>query len=168
MKTLYKKLLIIGVASLVLEAIIIYFLFTSINAFYADLTNKIAFLLTEQVQNVIIPENFDMSKFSQYNKYPVRRLMKRFSREDSEILHILLIDKDYNIVVSDEPTLEGQQYTNQEELELLTTQAPQILNRNWAGNVEILDVILPLWQNEQKQGYLRTVISVKHLRNFSK
>lgn len=168
MKTLYKKLLIIGVASLVLEAIIIYFLFTSINAFYADLTNKIAFLLTEQVQNVIIPENFDMSKFSQYNKYPARRLMKRFSREDSEILHILLIDKDYKIVVSDEPTLEGQQYTNQEELELLTTQAPQILNRNWAGNVEILDVILPLWQNGQKQGYLRTVISVKHLQNFSR
>ena len=168
MKAIYKKLLIVGAATLLLEAIIVYFLFTSINAFYADLTNKIAFLLTEQVQNVIISEKFDMSKLSQYNKYPVRRLMKRFSGDNSEILHVLLIDKDFKIVVSDDPNLEGQEYIHPNQLAILTTQEPQIIGRVWAGHLEILDIILPLWQDDEKQGYLRTVISVKHLENFSK
>lgn len=166
MKTLYKKALIIGGASLLLEAIIVYFLYTSINAFYADLTNKLAFLLVEQVKNVVVSENFDISKLSQYNKYPTRRLMNRFSGVDSKILHILLIDTTNHIIVSDDPSVEGKAYTSPRELSLLETDHPTVINRNWQASQEILDVIYPLMQNGVKQGYLRTVISVKHLQNF--
>ncbi len=166
-KTIYKKLFIIGIATLLLEGIITYFLYTGINAFYADLTKKIAFLLTNQVRDVIISDKFDITRLSQYNKYPVRRLLKRFSSEDSEILHILLIDKNNRIIVSDETGVEGQEYLNPTEVHLLNTQDPQVLNRQWEGDIEILDVILPLWQNEEVQGYLRTVVSVKNLKYFS-
>ena len=166
-KTIYKKLFIIGIATLLLEAIIVYFLYTGINAFYADLTNKIAFLLTEQVKDVIISDNFDISKLSQYNKYPVRRLLKRFSSDNSEILHILLIDKNNKIIVSDESDIEGLEYLDPKETRILNTRYPQILDRSWRGDKEILDIILPLWQNEEVQGYLRTVVSVKNLKYFS-
>lgn len=165
-KTIYKKLFIIGIATLLLEAIIVYFLYTTINAFYSDLTNKIAFLLTDQVKEVIVSDNFDISKLSQYNKYPVRRLLKRFSSGNSEILHILLIDKDNRIVVSDASGVEGQEYLNPVEVHLLNTEKPQVVSREWEGDIEIVDVIVPLRQNEEIQGYLRTVISVKHLKYF--
>jgi hypothetical protein len=114
MKTFYKKLFIIAFSSLLLEVIIIYFLYTSINAFYADLTNKLAFLLVEQVQKVIAADNLKISQLGPYNKYPTRRLMNRFSGEDSKILHILLIDTTNRIVVSDDPTIEGEEYTSPE------------------------------------------------------
>ena len=166
-KTIYKKLAIIGIATLVLEGITVYFLYTSINAFYADLTNKIAFLLTEQVREVIIPDKFDITKLSQYNKYPVRRLLKRFSSDNSEILHILLIDKNNKIIISDESDIEGLEYLDPKETRLLNTRYPQILDRKWEGDIEILDIVLPLWQNEEVQGYLRTIISVKNLKYFS-
>jgi signal transduction histidine kinase len=42
------------------------------------------------------------------------------------------------------------------------------VGREWAGQLEIIDIIRPLWQDDEKQGYLRTVISVKHLQNFSR
>jgi signal transduction histidine kinase len=165
-KTIYKKLFITGIATLVLEGIIVYFLYTTINAFYSDLTNKIAFLLTDQVREVIVSDNFDISKLSQYNKYPVRRLLKRFSSGNSEILHILLIDKDYRIVVSDASDIEGKEYLDPDEISLLDTDKPQVLSRQWEGDIEIVDVIFPLRQSDQVQGYLRTVISVKHLKYF--
>jgi signal transduction histidine kinase len=166
MKTFYKKLFIIAFSSLLLEVIIIYFLYTSINAFYADLTNKLAFLLVEQVQKVIAADNLKISQLGPYNKYPTRRLMNRFSGEDSKILHILLIDTTNRIVVSDDPTIEGEEYTSPEELRYLATNKPKIVNRAWEGNQEILDVIVPLEQDSIKQGYLRTVLSLKHLENF--
>lgn len=166
MKTFYKKALIIGGASLLLEAIIVYFLYTSINAFYSDLRKKLAYLLVEQVKNVIVAEKIDLSQFSPYNKYPTRRLMNRFSGENSKILHILLIDTTNHIVVSDDPSVEGKVYTSPREMALLSTQQPTVINSEWADNVEIMDVIYPLIQSGVKQGYLRTVISVKHLENF--
>ncbi|MEJ2637627.1 MAG: ATP-binding protein [Calditrichia bacterium] len=166
MKTIYKKALIIGAASILLEGIIIFFLYTSINAFYADLTNKLAFLLVEQVKNVIETDRLDLAKLSPYNKYPTRRLMNRFSGDNSKILHILLIDTTNNIVVSDDPSVEGKQYTSRRELQLLNTDHPTIVDRTWEGNQEILDVIMPIIQDSVKQGYLRTVISVNHLQNF--
>lgn len=166
MKTLYKKLIIIGVATVLLEAIIVYFLYTSINAFYTDLTNKIAYMLTEQVKNVIISDKFDITRLSQYNKYPIRRLITRFSREDSKILSLLLIDSSNKIIVSSDPSVEGQEYTAPEELALLDTDAPQVVNRKWEGDIQILDVIWPLKSGDEIQGYLRSVISVKHLQNF--
>ena len=166
MKTFYKKLLIIAFSSLVLEAIIIYFLYTSINAFYADLTNKLAYLLVEQVQKVIVADNLNLSQLDPYKKYPTRRLMNRFSGEDSKILHILLIDTTNRIVVSDDPSVEGEEYKSPEELRLLSTNKPKIVSRQWEGNQEILDVIVPLEMDSVKQGYLRTVVSLKHLENF--
>ncbi len=151
---------------MLLEAIIVYFLYTSINAFYADLTNKIAFLLVEQVKNVLEADKIKISSLSQYNKYPTRRLMKNFSGENSKILHVLLIDTTNNIVVSDEPAVEGKVYTSSKELSLLETDQPTVVNREWEGNQEIVDVIVPLLREGVKEGYLRTVISVKHLENF--
>jgi len=166
MKTFYQKALIIGGASLLLEVIIFYFIYTSINVFYADLTNKLAFLLVEQVKNVIDADRINISKLSAYNKYPIRRLMNRFSGKDSEILHILLIDTTNQIVISDDPSVEGKEYTSPMELNLLATDQPTVINRIWEGKQEILDVIYPLLQDSVKQGYLRTVISLKHLENF--
>ncbi len=166
MKTFYQKALIIGGASLLLEVIIFYFIYTSINMFYADLTNKLAFLLVEQVKNVIDADRINISKLSAYNKYPIRRLMNRFSGKDSEILHILLIDTTNQIVISDDPSVEGKEYTSPMELGLLATDQPTVINRIWEGKQEILDVIYPLLQDSVKQGYLRTVISLKHLENF--
>ncbi len=167
MKIFYKKILIIGGASLILEAIIVYFLYTSINAFYTNLSNKIAFLLTEQVKNVLAAEKINIADISKYNKYPIRRLMKRLRGPESQILHILLIDTTNHIVISDEPGLEGKVYTKETELALLKTDRPTIVNRNWAGNKEeILDIIYPLVENGVKQGYLRTVISVKRLESL--
>ena len=166
MKAFYKKILIIGGATLILEAIIVYFLYISINAFYADLTKKLAYLLVEQVKNVIVSERFDISKFSQYNKYPTRRLMNRFSGEDSKILHILLIDTTNHIIISDDPSKEGKVYTSPRDLSILETGHPTIVDRKWEKNQEILDVVYPIMQDSVKQGYLRTVISMKHLENF--
>ena len=166
MKAFYKKILIIGGATLILEAIIVYFLYISINAFYADLTKKLAYLLVEQVKNVIVSERFDISKFSQYNKYPTRRLMNRFSGEDSKILHILLIDTTNRIIISDDLSKEGKVYTSPRDLSVLDTGHPTIVDRKWEKNQEILDVVYPLMQDSVKQGYLRTVISMKHLENF--
>ncbi len=167
-KTLHKKLLIIGLATLLLEAVIVYLLYTSINAFYADLSSKIAYMLTEQIKNVLISEPFDFRKIDKYNRYPLRRFLKRFSRQDSKILSILLIDKHNRIVVSSDPKVEGWEYQNPRELQLLRTERPQVVNRTWQGDIEILDVIWPVYQEGELQGYLRTVVSVQHLQNFYK
>ncbi|RMG67439.1 MAG: hypothetical protein D6715_04780 [Calditrichaeota bacterium] len=167
MKTLFKKVAIVGAATLLLEAIILYFLYNSINTFYADLTAKNAYLLTEQVKNLIVGDKFDIKRASsQYNRYPIRRLIQRFSGEDSKILHVLLIDKNNRIIISDQPAHEGKIYTRPEELARLNTTRPKILNRKLKGEIEILDVIWPIWQDGEIQGYLRTVISVKQLLSF--
>jgi len=168
MKTLYKKMIIIGAATLLLEGIIVYFIFVSINAFYNGLTNRIAYLLTEQVKSVIIPENFDFSKISQYNKYPVRRLLNRFSREDSKIISVLLIDKNNRIIISSDPSAEGKEYRSPRELKLLNTDKPEVISRNWRGDIEIIDVIWPLFIHNERQGFLRTVISVRNIQKFYK
>jgi signal transduction histidine kinase len=167
MKTIYKKLIIVGFATFLLEGLIIYFIYTSINAFYADLTNRIAFLLTEQVENVINSEKLDINKLSPYSRNSIRRLLKRFSGSDSEIIHILIINNNNQIVVSDDPKQEGKKYVNPEEIKLLHSDRPQILSKKWEGDIEIIDIIFPLWQEEEIHGYLRTVISVKHLQNFA-
>ncbi len=168
MKIVYKKLIIIAAATFLLEAIIVYFLFTSINAYYSDLTNKIAFLLVDQVKNVIKAEKLNIYTISQYEKYPTRRLMNRLSGQDSEILHILLIDSTNHIVISDEPSVEGKVYTSIKELKLLDADRPTVVSRQWEDNEEILDVIYPLIENGVKQGYLRTVISVRRIEYFFK
>jgi len=167
MKTIYKKLIIVALATFLLEGLIIYFIYTSINAFYADLTNQIAFLLTEQVENVINSEKLDINKLSPHSRNSIRRLLKRFSGSDSEIIHILIINNNNQIVVSDDPKQEGKKYLNPKEIKLLTSNRPQILSKKWEGDIEIIDIIFPLWQEEKIQGYLRTVISVKHLENFA-
>ncbi|MFZ0391622.1 MAG: hypothetical protein WAN36_14270, partial [Calditrichia bacterium] len=166
MKIIYKQALIIIFATLLLESTIIFFLYRSINAFYEDLNHKLSFLLVEQVNNVINADNLDLSKLSAYNKYPTRRLMSRLSGNNSKILHILLIDTTNHIVLSDDPKVEGQVYTRPEELELLETDKPFVINATWEGQQEILDVIHPLVRDSLVHGYLRAVISVKHLESF--
>jgi len=167
-KNFFKKLFIISIATVILEAIIVYFLYTSINAFYGDMSGKIAVLLTEQARDVITSGKFDITKLSQYNKYPVRRLLKRFSSEESEILHILLVDTSSRIIVSDIADLEGEEYSNPIHLQVANTTDPQIIGRKWEGDYEVVDVLLPLRNNQQIQGYLRTTISVKESEYFTK
>ena len=166
MKTLYKKALIIGGATILLEIIIVYFLYTSINAFYSDLTSKLAFLLVEQVKNGIAADKLDFSKITPYNRYPTRRIINRFSGKNSKILHVTLIDTSNRILVSDDPSIEGKKFPAAMELNSLQTDRATILSRAWEGNQEIVDVITPLVQDSIKQGYLQTVISVKHLESF--
>ncbi len=166
MKTIYKKALITVGAALLLEVIIVYFLYTSINAFYTDLTRKSAFLLAEQVKNMLNAEKLDISTLSPYNKYPRRSLLKKISGTDSEILHVLLIDTTHKIILSDDPSVEGKVYTDEKELSLLQTDEPTIVSKKWEESIEILDVIYPLVRDSVKQGYLRTVVSLKHLENF--
>jgi signal transduction histidine kinase len=166
MKTFYKKALITLIATILIEIIIVYFLYTSISAFYADLTKKTAFLLVEQVKNVLNIDNLDLSKLSPYNKNPNRLLLKKFSSRDSEILHVLLIDTTHQIILSDDPSVEGKYYTDESEIDLLRGEEAKVVNKKWEGNLEILDVIHPLVRDSVKQGYLRTIISLKHLQNF--
>ncbi len=165
-KTVHKKLLIIGLATLVLEAAIVYVLYTGINAFYADLTNRMALMLTEQVKNALTPEQLDFNEISRRKRRELRRLMQGFSDSDSQILQVLLIDNNHRIVLSSDPRAEGLIYRKESELELLKTRTPQIVSRTWQGNIGILDVIYPLYRDEQLIGYLRTVISVQHLQSF--
>lgn len=166
MNTFYKKVLITIVAAILIEILLVYFLYTSITAFYADLTNKSAFLLAEQVKNVLQIDQKDISSFSIYNKYPSRSLLKKFSGTDSEILHVLLIDTTNKIILSDDPAVEGKIYTDSSEITWLTGNKPKVVNRKWEGNLEILDVVYPLMRDGVKQGNLRTIVSLKHLENF--
>ena len=84
------------------------------------------------------------------------------------ILHILLIDTSQKIIVCDVPDREGQEYYNPTDLQLANTNESQIINREWKGDVEVVDVLLPLLQNQEIQGYLRTTISVKEVNYFTR
>ncbi len=165
-KTVHKKLLIIGLATLLLEAVIVTILYKGVNAFYADLTNRMALMLTEQVKSALTPETLNFSEISRRKRRELRRLMRGFSDSDSQILQVLLIDKNHRIVLSSDPQAEGLIYRKESELKLLKTRTPQIVNRTWQGNIGILDVIYPLYRDDELIGYLRTVISVQHLQSF--
>ena len=166
MRTFYQKALIISVAAILIEIIIILFLNSSINAFYNDLTKNIAFLLTEKVIDVINAQKLNLDKIDQYSRFPTRRLLKRVSGSDSEILHVLVVDTTMKIIVSDDPSVEGKVYQNEEERQYFNTDEPRVINSDRSSSHDDVEVIYPIFQDNIKKGYIRTVISVTHLDTF--
>lgn len=161
----YLKLLFIVIISLVLAGLILINLNqrleSYINEYNAHLTEQIAFLLTEQVEKVIVPQTygFDLQRFTPFNRNSTRLTLKKFIKADSKIRSIDLVDPDNQIVISNEPAREGQPpFSGTGELAKLTRKEPQVIQRTLDGDSEALDVAWPVYFDGQFRGHILTVV----------
>ncbi len=93
--------------------------------------------------------------------------MHTMTASGSSVLHILLINNNKRILLSSDPVVEGRRYIRKEEVSQLDVTRPVVTRKTVGSSGAILDVIIPLKNNEQQAiGYLRLVLSQTRLLSF--
>jgi signal transduction histidine kinase/HAMP domain-containing protein len=108
-------------------------------------------------------------QLTKHEKDRLRKLMTGLATGKGNILSILLIDSSKTIIVSNDPIVEGNIFRSQEQLNLLDCIQPTIYRRNWDKDLEVIDVVVPLKENNTNiYGYLRVVLSRKEVASYLK
>ncbi len=150
----------IGVLFLMFLMIFIILLFVNykMSKDYLESTNRLAFLLTQQVERVLTSEHVDLTRLRKSRKRKLRQILQQFTRNGSKVHYLFLINPENRIVVCNEPIYENKVYTREIELRRLKTREPKIVDRSVNEQIEELDVIWPIFIKGQFIGHLRAKI----------
>lgn len=165
MQAVYKRLIAILAVFIVLVMLSGYAVYSSYAGLNRQLVSRTSLLLGRAVEDALhntTRENLDQLSF--FEKIRLRSLMENMTTETGSIIHILLINTDMKILISSDPSIEGQQYKSSTELSTILRNQPLVLDKTWQTGIKVLDVILPL-TNAQGVifGYLRVVLSHSEL-----
>jgi len=169
-KDITRRLIIIVIIFIILLTVGAFFLYRSYASLNEELVRRTSLVLARAVEETLTnASDKNLEKLTVSEKRRLRRLMKSMTTQTGSILHILLINNNMKILLSSDVKIEGQVYRSPEELKNLQSPEPQVLSKMLEGGVDVLDVIIPLWNQEgQIFSYLRLVLSHKELINFYK
>ncbi len=170
MKDITRRLIIIVTIFIILFTVGAFFLYRSYASLNEELVRRTSLVLARAVEETLTNAvDKNLEGLTAFEKRSLRKLMTSMTTETGSILHILLINNNMKILLSSNKAVEGQVYRSPEELKNLQSPEPQVLTKTWEGGVDVLDVIIPLWNQEgQIFSYLRLVLSHKELINFYK
>ncbi|KAA3614944.1 MAG: HAMP domain-containing protein [Calditrichaeota bacterium] len=168
MKLIYKRIFL----AMGLFAITIFFsgylVYKTYESLGEDLVRRTALLIGDSINEVLAnATDKNLESLTAKEKRTVRRLMRSLTSEAGNIINILLINDKMRILLSNDPAVEGLEYTSSEELANLQGDQPKVITKAWGDSIRVVDVILPLKSEEDYvYGYLRLVLSQKGIQNF--
>ena len=135
-----------------------------------DIVRRTALLIGDSVNEILAnAADKNLETLTVKEKKSLRRLMGSLTSEKGNIIHILLINDRMRILLSSDLSVEGREYTSQEELANLQGDEPKVITKTWDDSIRVIDVILPLKNTENLvYGYLRLVLSQKGFGDFYK
>ncbi len=161
----YQRLLAILAVFILLVVLSGYAIYSSYTNLNRELVSRTSLLLGRAVEDALHnTTSRSLDRLTSAEKKRLRTLMKNMTTETGSIIHILLINPDLKILISSDPSIEGQQYKSSTELSTILRNQPLVLDKTWQTGIKVLDVILPL-TNAQGGifGYLRLVLSHSEL-----
>jgi signal transduction histidine kinase len=170
MQTIKNRITLIIFLLLIILFFSAYLVYHSLNSLGYSVMERSSLILAKSIEeglyNILGRTPVHLNK---QEKERLRKLMTGLATGKGNILSILLIDSSKTIVVSNDPTVEGNIYRSQEQLNLLDCNQPTIYRRNWEKDLAVIDVIVPLNDiNSEVYGYLRVVLSRKEVASYLK
>jgi signal transduction histidine kinase len=170
MKTIKNRILIILFLLLIVLLFSAYIVHHSLNSLGYSIMEKSSIMLAKSVEeglyNTIGRTPVHLNK---QEKIRLRKLITGLASGKGNILSILFIDSSKTIILSNDPSVEGNVFRSQEQLNLLSCSEPTVYRRSWDKDLSVIDVIVPLKNNNSEiYGYLRVVLSRKEVASYLK
>jgi signal transduction histidine kinase len=152
-------LLFVGVNFLVTVAFV--------NQLTTSMLKKTAFLLADQIKLVVTTVlERDLSEFPFTGDEKFQRFLEAYKKGSELIRNVQIIDRDYTIRFSGDPTLIGEKYVGSTLREALEAAQPVVLEESWTKETVVYDVWMPLLQKENPQGFIRVILHSPEVRKI--
>jgi two-component system, NtrC family, nitrogen regulation sensor histidine kinase NtrY len=152
-------LLFVGVNFLVTVAFV--------NQLTTSMLKKTAFLLADQIKLVVTTVlERDLSEFPFTGDEKFQRFLEAYKKGSELIRNVQIIDKDYTIRFSGDPSLIGEKYVGSTLRDALEAAQPMVLEEWWTKETVVYDVWMPLLQKENPQGYIRVILHSPEVRKI--
>jgi len=138
-----------------------------VNQLTSNMLKKTAFLLADQIKLVVtrVLER-DLSEFPFTGDEKFQRFLEAYKKGSELIRNIQIIDKDYTIRFSGDPSLIGEKYVGGPVRGGLEAPQPVVLEESWTTETVVYDVWLPLIQKENPQGFIRVILHSPEVRKI--
>jgi signal transduction histidine kinase len=138
-----------------------------VNQLTTSMLKKTAFLLADQIKLVVTTVlERDLSEFPFTGDEKFQRFLEAYKKGSELIRNIQIIDKDYTIRFSGDPTLIGEKYVGSTLREALEAAQPVVLEEWWTKETVVYDVWMPLLQKENPQGFIRVILHSPEVRKI--
>jgi signal transduction histidine kinase len=138
-----------------------------VNQLTSSMLKKTAFLLADQIKLVVTSVlERDLSEFPFTGDEKFQRFLEAYKKSSELIRNIQIIDKDYTIRFSGDPTLIGEKYVGSSLREALEAAQPVVLEESWTKDTVVYDVWMPLLQKENPQGFIRIILHSPEVRKI--
>jgi signal transduction histidine kinase len=138
-----------------------------VNQLTTSMLKKTAFLLADQIKLVVTTVlERDLSEFPFTGDEKFQRFLEAYKKGSELIRNVQIIDKDYTIRFSGDPTLIGEKYVGSTFREALEAAQPVVLEESWTTETVVYDVWMPLLNRENPQGYIRVILHSPEVRKI--
>jgi signal transduction histidine kinase len=138
-----------------------------VNQLTSSMLKKTAFLLADQIKLVVTKVlERDLSEFPFTGDEKFQRFLEAYKKGSELIRNVQIIDKDYTIRFSGDPTLIGEKYVGSPLRESLEAAQPVVLEEWWTKETVVYDVWMPLLQKENPQGFIRVILHSPEVRKI--
>ena len=138
-----------------------------VNQLTASMLKKTAFLLADQIKLVVTTVlERDLSEFPFTGDEKFQRFLEAYKKGSELIRNVQIIDTDYTIRFSGDPTLIGEKYVGSTLREALEAAQPVVLEESWTKETVVYDVWMPLLQKENPQGFIRVILHSPEVRKI--
>ena len=138
-----------------------------VNQLTTSMLKKTAFLLADQIKLVVTTVlERDLSEFPFTGDEKFQRFLEAYKKGSELIRNVQIIDKDYTIRFSGDPTLIGEKYVGSTLREALEAAQPVVLEESWTTETVVYDVWMPLLNKENPQGFIRVILHSPEVRKI--
>jgi len=151
-----RGILALTIVYLVLVTVLLLALNYSVVRYQTNIENQKAYLLLTQVQSAVLAEKVNIANPDSTQKKTLRAALKKFVDPSSAIQVLLIFNKQKQVVVASEPLYERMTVSFEEETHF-DISGPTVINDSLDAErgVRVLDVMLPIEDNESRRGYLQ-------------
>jgi signal transduction histidine kinase len=138
-----------------------------VNQLTTSMLKKTAFLLADQIKLVVTTVlERDLNEFPFTGDEKFQRFLEAYKKGSELIRNVQIIDKDFTIRFSGDPTLIGEKYVGSSLRESLEAAQPVVLEESWTKETVVYDVWMPLLQKEDPQGFIRVILHSPEVRKI--
>jgi len=129
MKLIYKRIITIITVFVILVVSSAYLIYSAYDRLNQQLVSRTSLLLGQAVEDALRnTTNKNLDQLTNSEKRRLRSLMNSMTTETGSIIHILLINTQMEILLSSDPSIEGQEYKSTEELSNILRNQPLVLD----------------------------------------
>jgi signal transduction histidine kinase len=138
-----------------------------VNQLTTSMLKKTAFLLADQIKLVVTTVlERDLNEFPFTGDEKFQHFLEAYKKGSELIRNVQIIDKDFTIRFSGDPTLIGEKYVGSALREALAAAQPVVLEESWTKETVVYDVWMPLSQKENPQGFIRVILHSPEVRKI--